>query len=100
MALVEPLQKGDDGNMTTAATAVYAPARRVTVRVAYGASDVERAAESMDVLVSGEEVGAILAAIDGELSTLAAAATHAAVLRRIFEELQTVSHAHACCDDD
>ncbi|HVC42149.1 MAG TPA: hypothetical protein VND54_09250 [Candidatus Saccharimonadales bacterium] len=86
--------------MTTGATAVHAPGRRVTVRVVYGASDVERAAESMDVLVSGEEVGAILAAIDGELATLAAAATHSAVIRRIFDELQTVSHAHACGDDD
>jgi hypothetical protein len=88
------------GKVTTVATAVSTPTRRATVRVAYGASDVERAAESMDVLVSGEEVGAILAAIDRELSTLAAAATHVAVLRRIFEGLQTVSHAHACCDDD
>jgi hypothetical protein len=86
--------------MTRVATAVSPAARRVTVRVAYGASDVERAAESMDVLVSGEEVGAILAAIDGELATLAAAATHSAVVERIFDELQTVSHAHACCDDD
>jgi hypothetical protein len=86
--------------MTRAATATSPPARRVTVRVAYGASDVERAAESIDVLVSGEEVGAILEAIDGELATLAAAATHSAVMRRIFDELQTVSHAHACCDDD
>jgi hypothetical protein len=86
--------------MTGVATAVSTPARRVTVRVAYGATDVERAAESMDVLVSGEEVAAILAAIDGELSTLAGSATHSAVLRRIFEELETVSHAHACGDDD
>lgn len=54
----------------------------------------------MDVLVSREEVSAILAAIDGELSALAAAATHSAVVRRIFEELETVSHAHACGDDD
>ena len=70
------------------------------MRVAYGAADVERAAESMDVAVSDEEVWAMLAAIDGELTTLAAAATHSAILRRIFEQLQTVSHAHACCDDD
>jgi hypothetical protein len=54
----------------------------------------------MDVLVSDEEVGVILAAIDGELGSLAAAATHAAVLQRIFDQLQTVAHAHACCDDD
>lgn len=31
---------------------------------------------------------------------MAAAATHSAVLRRIFAALQTVAHAHACCDDD
>jgi len=86
--------------MTRVATAISPAARRVTVRVAYGASDVERAAESMDVLVSGEEVGAIVAAIDGELGSLAAAATHSAVLQRIFDELQTVSHAHAFCEDD
>lgn len=86
--------------MTRAATATSTPARRVTVRVAYGASDVERAAESIDVLVSGEEVGAILDAIDGELATLATAATHSAVIGRIFDELQTVSHAHACGEDD
>lgn len=86
--------------MNAGAMAISTPARRVTVQVAYGASDVERAAESMDVQVSGEEVGAILAAIDGELTTLAAAATHSAVVRRIFDELQIVSHAHVCCDDD
>ena len=99
-ALGEPIPRADDGSMNTGATAVSIPARRVTVRVAYGAPDVERAAESMDVQVSGEEVGAILAAIDGELATLAAAATHSAVVRRIFDELQTVWHAHAYCDDD
>ena len=80
--------------------AVPTPTRRVTVRVAYGASDVERAAESMDVRLSGEEVGGILAVIDGELTTLAAAAAHSAVVRRIFDELQIVSHAHTCGDDD
>jgi hypothetical protein len=69
------------------------------MRVAYGAVDVERAAESMDVPVSDEAIGVILAAVDGELETLAAA-THSAVLQRIFDQLQTVAHAHACCDDD
>lgn len=86
--------------MARASTAVSPGTRRVTVRVDYGAADVERAADSLDVPVSDEEVGAILAAIDGELGTLAAAATHSAVVERIFEQLQTVSHAHACCDDD
>ncbi|MFZ0920589.1 MAG: hypothetical protein WB807_11635 [Candidatus Dormiibacterota bacterium] len=86
--------------MARASTAVSPGTRRVTVRVDYGAADVERAADSLDVPVSDEEVGAILAAIDGELATLAAAATHSAVVERIFEQLQTVSHAHACCDDD
>jgi NAD(P)-dependent dehydrogenase (short-subunit alcohol dehydrogenase family) len=50
----------DHGNMTRVATAASTRAQRVTARVAYGASDVERGAESMDVLVSGDEVGAIL----------------------------------------
>jgi len=54
----------------------------------------------MDVPVSAEEVGTILAAIDGELSTLVAAAAHSAVVERIFDQLQTISHAHAGCDDD
>lgn len=98
-ALAKPASEGDHAHMTSAAT-VATPAHRITVRVAYGASDVERAAESMDVLVSGEEVDAILAAIDGELATLASAATHSAVVRRIFDELQAVSNAHACGDDD
>jgi hypothetical protein len=57
------------------------------------AADVERAAESMDVLVSGEAIQAILAAIDSDLPTLAADATHSAVLGRIFNELETVSLA-------
>ncbi|MFI5313819.1 MAG: hypothetical protein ACHQ06_06655 [Candidatus Dormibacteria bacterium] len=86
--------------MTRRAADTPSQTRRVTVRVAYGVTDVERAAESMDVSVSGEEVDGILAAIDGELTTLAAAATHSAVVGRIFDELQTVSHAHAFCDDD
>ena len=86
--------------MTRAATAVSPAARRVTVRVAYGAADVEQAADSMDVLVSDEEVAVILEAIDGELATLATAATRTAVVERIFDQLQTVSNAHACCDDD
>lgn len=96
---MEPFRGGDHGNMTTA-TAVFPAARRVTVRVAYGAADVERAADSMDVPVSDEEVGAILAAIDGELATMAAAATHSAVVERIFDQLQTVSHAKTYFDDD
>jgi hypothetical protein len=91
---------GEDGSMVRVGTPPSTPTRRVTMRVAYGAADVERAAESIDVAVSDEEVGAMLAAIDGELTTLAAAATHSAILRRIFEQLETVSHAHACCDDD
>lgn len=86
--------------MSRLVAAVSTPTRRVTVRVAYGASDVERAAESMDLRLSGEEVGGILAVIDGELTTLATAATHSAVVERIFDELRTVSHAHACGDDD
>jgi hypothetical protein len=36
----------------------------------------------MDVPVSAEEVGTILAAIDGELSTLVAVASHCAVVER------------------
>jgi hypothetical protein len=47
----------------------------------------------MDVLVSGEEIQAILAAIDSNLPTLAADAAPG----RIFNGLETASLAHACC---
>lgn len=50
-------------------------ARRVTVKIGYGTTDVEKAAESMELQVSDEEVEAILANIDSELSTLATTAT-------------------------
>jgi glycerol-3-phosphate dehydrogenase len=72
----------------------------VTVKIAYGTTDVEKAAESMELQVSDEEVEAILANIDSELSTLATTATHAAVLSRVFDELLIVCHAHASGDDD
>jgi hypothetical protein len=75
-------------------------ARRVTVKIAYGTTDVEKAAESMELQVSGEEVEAILANIDNELSTLATTATRAAVLSRVFDELLIVCHAHVSGDDD
>jgi hypothetical protein len=75
-------------------------ARRVTVKIAYGTTDVEKAAESLDVQVTGEEVEAILANIDAELATLATTATRSAVLSKIFDELLIVSHAHASGDDD
>jgi hypothetical protein len=87
-------------SMTRATVAAAAPARRVTVKVAYGSRDVEKAAESMEVLVSGAEVEAIIANIDDELAALAATATHSAVLLMIFDELMVVSHAHAAGDDD
>jgi hypothetical protein len=74
--------------------------RRVTLKVAYGAEDVEKAAESMDLQVSGDEVAAILANIDSELSALATKATHAAVLSMVFDELLIVCHAHVSGDDD
>jgi hypothetical protein len=54
----------------------------------------------MDLQVSGEEVEAILANIDDELSTLATTATRAAIIARIFDELLTVAHAHSSGDDD
>jgi hypothetical protein len=87
-------------SMTRATAAVPTPARRVTVKIAYGTADVEKAAESMALQVSGEEVEAILANIDNELSTLATTATRAAVLSRVFDELLIVCHAHASGDDD
>jgi len=86
--------------MTRATVALPTAARRVTVKIAYGTSDVEKAAESMGLEVSGEEVEAILANVDGELATLAATATRSAVLERMFDELLIVSHAHASGDDD
>jgi hypothetical protein len=87
-------------SMTRATAAVLTPVRRVTVKVAYGPTDVEKAAESMELHVSGEEVEAILANIDNELSTLATTATRSAVLSRVFDELLIVCHAHASGDDD
>ena len=84
----------------TSAPSVATPGHRITVRAAYGATDV-RACRGIDGRPREcREVDAILAAIDGELATLASAATHSAVVRRIFDELQTGSKAHACCDDD
>lgn len=74
--------------------------RRVTLKISYGAEDVETAAESMDLQVSSEEVAAILANIDSELSSLATRATHAAVLSMVFDELLIVCHAHISGDDD
>jgi hypothetical protein len=87
-------------NMTRATGTLPTGARRVTVKVAYGTMDVEKAAESMELDVSSEEVEAILANVDGQLATLAAVATHSAVLSRIFDELLVVSHAHSSGDDD
>jgi hypothetical protein len=86
--------------MMRAQATVPTTSRRVTVKIAYGAVDVEKAAESMDLQISAEEVGAILANLDEELATLAASATHSAVLSRIFDELLIVSHAHNSGDDD
>jgi hypothetical protein len=84
----------------TRATPTSDRARRVSVRVAYGTADVEKAAESMDLQVSGEEVESILGNIDDELSTLATAATRTAIISRVFDELLIVSHAHSSGDDD
>ena len=86
--------------MSMSTAAVPPRVRRVTVKIAYGTTDVEKAAESMELQVSGEEVEAILANIDNELSTLATTATRAAVLSRVFDELLIVSYAHASGDDD
>ncbi|HUZ70107.1 MAG TPA: hypothetical protein VMU65_10375 [Candidatus Saccharimonadales bacterium] len=86
--------------MATATPTASERARRVTVKVAYGTTEVEKAADSMDLQVSGEEVEAILATIDDELSTLATTATRAAIIARIFDELLIVAHAHSSGDDD
>jgi hypothetical protein len=87
-------------SMTRATAAVPTRERRVTVKIAYGTTDIEKAAESMALQVSGEEVEAILANIDEELATLAATATRSAVVSRVFDELLIVCHAHANGDDD
>ncbi len=72
----------------------------MTVRVPYDAADVEKAADSMDVPVSDEEVEAILDDIGGELNALARAAVRSAVLSRIDEDVRTVSRGHQNSDDD
>jgi hypothetical protein len=87
-------------SMARSTAAVPPRARRVTVKIAYGTTDVEKAAESMELQVSGGEVEAILANIDNELSTLATTATRSAVLSRVLDELLIVRHAHASGDDD
>jgi hypothetical protein len=86
--------------MTTTAVPTSKRRRRVSVLVTYGGADVERAAESLNVPLSDEEVGAILADVDGELSGLAASATRSALTSRIYEDLAQVARGHAWSDDE
>ena len=86
--------------MNTAAGTTPTERHRVTVRVPYDAADVEKAAESMDVPVSDEEVNAILDDVGGGLNALASAAVRSAVLSRIYEDVRTVSRGHLASDDD
>ena len=86
--------------MTRAPAAVLTPPRRVTVKIDFGAADIEKAAESMELHVSDEEVEGILTSIDNELANLATIATRSAVLSRVFDELLIVCHAHSIGDDD
>ncbi|MBV8194361.1 MAG: hypothetical protein JOY80_02415 [Candidatus Dormibacteraeota bacterium] len=72
----------------------------MTVSLKYGEEDVERAANSLNISLSGEETEAILAAIDAELSSLASAAVRSAVASRIYDDLTRVARGHACSDDD
>jgi hypothetical protein len=74
--------------------------KSVTVSVDFGASDVERAADALDLSVSDEEVDVILGDVAGELPRLAAAAIHDALTARIHDALGRVARGHACCDDD
>lgn len=100
MTLLVRSGKHEDWRMSSPSASAPSAGRRVTLKVAYGAEDVEKAAESMELQVSSEEVAAILANIDSKLSTLATEATHAAVLSMVFHELMIVCHAHVSGDDD
>ncbi|MBV8301372.1 MAG: hypothetical protein JOY68_05575 [Candidatus Dormibacteraeota bacterium] len=75
-------------------------AYELTVSVAYGVEDVERAAESLDVPLCGQETDAILADLDSESAALASAAVRSAVASRIYEDLTRVARAHGLSDDD
>ena len=72
----------------------------VTLSLTYGDEDIERAAESLNVMLSEEEVDAILGDVDSELHDLAASAARSAVASRIYEDLVRVARGHAWSDDD
>ncbi|HYA00159.1 MAG TPA: hypothetical protein VEK76_07380 [Candidatus Binatia bacterium] len=86
--------------MTTRACALREERRPLTFSVAYGQQDVEATAETLGVPVCDAEAEAILARLDGELTTLAAAATRRAVAGRIADELRRLSRTHAADVDD
>ena len=72
----------------------------VTLSVAYGRDDVERAAESLQVMLSDAEVEAILDDVGGELTVLASDAMRSALLTRIDDDLARTIRGHAWSDDD
>jgi hypothetical protein len=84
------------------ATALTSPGREcvLTVGVDYGDADVERAADSLNVAISEQEVQAILANVDDELPALAEAAARSAVTARIYDDLRRLARARAWSDDD
>lgn len=74
--------------------------RSITVSIVYSSLDVERAAESLNVSLSEEEIDAILAKLDGELDDLGATATRSALASRIYDDLAQIAHLHTSSDDD
>jgi len=74
--------------------------RTLAIPVAYGAADVERAAESLHVALSDEEIDAILARLDGDLERETTVAARAALASRIYEDLVRIGRLHISSDDD
>ena len=97
------LQAALDSLQDTGTEAPQADAERrrsLSIPVAYGAVDIERAAESIHVSLSDEETSALLARIDVDLDDLGHAATQSAVYSRIYDELARIGHLHESSDDD
>lgn len=86
--------------MDTAQAAAPFRDHTMTVSVDYGRDDVERAADSLQVVLSDAEVEAILDDVNGELPTLASAALRAALLTRIDDDLARTVRGHSWSDDD
>jgi hypothetical protein len=86
--------------MNTPATVRPECAHELTVSVAYGTEEVERAAESLNVVLCNQETEAILADLDEQVASLAAAAVRSAITSRIYEDLIRAARWHSSSDDD